>query len=69
MTTQVKQKCEYENCKQKATQADTYINAWLCDKHYSKIGTLTKDYQADNIDWDYIENLVIPKILKKGVTQ
>jgi hypothetical protein len=49
--------CEYLNCKHRATQADTYLNVWLCNNHYSLIGRLTDDYQAPAIDWDALEAL------------
>ncbi len=42
-----KQTCELGKCKRLATQADTTMNMWLCDDHYSLIGRLTDDYQAD----------------------
>lgn len=51
-------KCEYTGCKHKATQADTYLNVWLCDNHFSYIGRLTDDYQAHVINWDVLEGLV-----------
>jgi len=50
-------KCEFINCKAKAIQADTYLNSWLCDNHYSLIGIITDDYQAEVINWDYLESL------------
>ncbi len=46
-----KQKCEWYNCKQYATQADTYQNMWLCDNHYSYFGNITGDYQDKYIDY------------------
>lgn len=51
--------CEYHGCKKSGTQADTYLNVWLCDNHFSLIGRLTEDYQAPNIDWDKLEELII----------
>ena len=46
------QKCEWLNCTQKATQADTYQNMWLCDDHYSYLGILTGDYQNCFIEYE-----------------
>ena len=43
--------CEWHGCKHEATQADTYQNMWLCDDHYSYLGTLTGDYQDRYIDY------------------
>ena len=43
--------CEWHVCKHEATQADTYQNMWLCDDHYSYLGTLTGDYQDRYIDY------------------
>ena len=50
--------------KHKATQADTYQNMWLCDDCYSKLGTLSGDYQ-DNIDKadEYVKKREIASIL------
>lgn len=45
------QVCEWHDCKQHATQADTYQNMWLCDNHYSKLGIMTGDYQDKYIDY------------------
>ena len=52
-------RCEFKHCKRKATQADTYLNVWLCVDHFSFIGRITEDYQADSIDWDKLESFVI----------
>lgn len=29
--------CEFGKCRKKCTQADTYMNMWFCDDHYSKV--------------------------------
>lgn len=45
------QKCEFPKCRAKATQADTNLNMWLCDNHYSKIDSVNKtDDELEKIE-------------------
>lgn len=41
--------CEFGKCRKKCTQADTYMNMWFCDDHYSKVGFLMDDYQSGGV--------------------
>lgn len=60
--------CEFKHCPRPATQADCYINAWLCDDHAGFIWRMTDDYQSPTIDWDLLDSFII-NINWKGINR